>query len=227
MTRLVLALLAASAPDKPASHTTRDVEGWTVRVDDRLLGGPDADLGARALKLLAARLYEITLVVPADKVERLRKVTIVLDKSHGKLTSMQYHPSRGWLRENGYSTDLAKCAHIPVAARFADPRHHHAQPWAVLHELAHAYHDQVLGFDDAEVKAAWLRFKDADKFGEVPHIDGRPRKHYALTNQMEFFAEMTEAYFGLNDFYPYHRADLKAAAPDVYDLMRKVWGPTP
>lgn len=227
MRGIILTLLAASAPEMPAAHSVRDVEGWTVRVDDRLLAGPDAGLGARAVKLLAARLYEVTLVVPADKLARLRKVPIVLDKSHGRLTSMQYHTSRGWLRQNGYAADLVKCVHIPVAALFADPRHHHQQPWAVLHELAHAYHDQVLGFENAEVKAAWVRFKDAGKFAEVPHIDGRPRKHYALTNQMEFFAEMTEAYFGLNDFYPYHRADLRAATPDVYDLMRKVWGPTP
>ena len=30
---------------KPASHTTRNIEGWKVHVDDRLLRGPDAELG--------------------------------------------------------------------------------------------------------------------------------------------------------------------------------------
>lgn len=227
MSHLILAVLIASAPDKPTSYTTRDIEGWTVRVDDRLLSGPEVDLGTRAIRLLASRLYEITLVVPSDKVTRLRKVPIVLDRSHGMLTSLQYHPNRMWLHEHGYTTDLEKCVHIPVAARFADPKHHHQQPWAVLHELAHAYHDQVLGFEDAAIRAAWVRFRDSGKFDPVPHIDGTPRRHYALTNPMEFFAEMTEAYFGLNDFYPYHRADLKSAIPDVYDLMKKVWGPTP
>ena len=30
-------------------------------------------------------------------------------------------------------------------------------------------------------------------------------RHYALTNHKEFFAEMSEAYFGMNDFFPFNR----------------------
>lgn len=218
---------AAEPSPNPTAHTRREVEGWPVQVDHRLLNGADAALGELALKLLANRLYEIKLVVPADKVKRLQQVTIYLDRDHGKLTAMQYHPSKGWLKSNGYAEQLAKCVHIPEAARFASPRHHHQQPWAVLHELAHAYHDQVLDFNNDRIKAAWARFKDSGKYEKVAHIDGKPRKHYALTNPMEFFAEMSEAYFGLNDFYPYHRAELKQAEPELFDLLKDIWGPTP
>lgn len=35
-------------PAKPTSHTNRTIEGWTVRVDDRLLHAPNDALGARA-----------------------------------------------------------------------------------------------------------------------------------------------------------------------------------
>src|SRR5213076_1442278 len=31
-------------PAKPTSHTSKTVEGWTVRVDDRLLKAPDDEL---------------------------------------------------------------------------------------------------------------------------------------------------------------------------------------
>ena len=44
---------------------------------------------------------------------------------------------------------------------------------------------------------------------------------------MEFFAEMTESYFGQNDFYPFNRAELRRDEPEVYALMRKLWGPLP
>ena len=94
----------------------------------------------------------------------------------------------------------------------------------VLHELAHGYHDQVLGFDDAKIKAAWLRVKESGKFDKVLHIAGKQVKHYALTNQMEFFAEMTEAFFGTNDFYPFVRGELKQDFPEIDDLLREVWG---
>ena len=217
---------AETAP-KPEKHTPRVIEGWTVQVDDRLLQGEAADLGQRALRLLGDRLYEITLVMPEDKVDRLRKISIWLDLTHAGLTSMQYHPSAGWLRGNGYTEELEKCVHIPDAARFASPKHHHQQPWAVLHELAHAYHDQVLDFEHAEIKAAWERFREGGRYEKVLHIDGKNTKHYALTNQKEFFAEMTEAYFGLNDFYPFHRAELQRDEPELYDLLKKLWGTVP
>jgi alpha-galactosidase len=216
---------AQDTPPLPTSHTQRDIEGWTVHIDDRLLAGPHKALGDHALRLLANRLYDIKLVVPADKVARLQKVPIWIDYSHGKLRAAQYHPSAGWLRNHGFSEALAKAVHIPVAADFASADHQRVQPWSVLHELAHAYHDQVLGFDHAEIRAAWERFRDSGKYKSTLHINGKKVPHYALTNPMEFFAEMTEAYFGHNDFFPFNRAELQREEPAVYELLAKIWGP--
>ena len=92
---------------------------------------------------------------PPDELEKLHAVTIVLDLSHGKLTAMQYHPDAEWLVENGYDRELVHCVHIPVAAELLEPRQINVQPWCVLHELAHAYHDQVLGFDEARIRNAY------------------------------------------------------------------------
>lgn len=217
----------AGDPPIPTAHTQKTIQGWTIKVDDRLLEGEHRELGARALRLLEDRLFEIALILPADKVERLRKVPIWLDATHGSLKSMQYHPSAGWLKGHGFTEALEKCVHIPDAAQFASPRHHHQQPWAVLHELAHAYHDQVLDFEHPEIRAAWERVREGGRFEKVRHIDGHDTKHYALTNQKEFFAEMTEAYFGLNDFFPFHRADLKQSEPEVFALMKSIWGDVP
>jgi hypothetical protein len=211
-------------PPKPVSHTEREIEGWKVRVDDRLLNGDGKALGERTLKLLECRLYEITLVLPADKVQRLREVPIQLDLTHGKLHPAQYHPSAGWLRSNGYDEKLARCVHIPDAAAYVSDEHQRIQPWSVLHELAHAFHDQVLGFENAEIQAVWEKFRDSGKYGRVLHTSGKQREHYALTNAKEFFAEMTEAYFGVNDFFPFNRAELQREEPEVYALIGKMWG---
>src|SRR4051812_48569269 len=81
-------------PPKPTSHSIRQIHGWTVHIDDRLLTGADKEMGERALKLLADHLANIVGVVPAEKVERLQKVPIWLDHTHGELRSAQYHPSR-------------------------------------------------------------------------------------------------------------------------------------
>ncbi len=100
---------ARALPPLPTSHTTRQIEGWTVRVDDRLLNGDGAALGEKAIKLLTARLVAITAIVNDEPLAKLRTVTIQLDLTHGGLMPMQYHPSAGWLKSNGYSEKLAKC----------------------------------------------------------------------------------------------------------------------
>ncbi len=210
---------------KPTSHSIRHVEGWTVRVDDRLLAPPNLALGARALRFLEYKLSDIRAVVAAGPLAKLQVVPIVLDLSHGKLRAMQYHPSADWLRENGYSTNLARCVHIPVAADLATPRNINEQPWVVLHELAHAYHDQVLGFDDPRILQAYERFKKSGHGDTVLLFDGTRVRHYGLTDHKEFFAEMSESYFGQDDFFPFNRAELMTAEPEIFKLMRAIWSP--
>jgi hypothetical protein len=189
------ALAAAGKPDapKPTSHTDRQIEGWTIRVDDRLLSPPNAELGARVFDFLKYKLSDINAVVGAEPLAKLHAVPIVLDLSHGKLVPAQYHPEADWLEQNGYSPKLAKCVHIPRAADLLTTRNINEQPWVMLHELAHAYHDQVLGFEDPRILLAYERYKKSGRGDAALLYDGSRVRHYGLTDQKEFFAEMTEA----------------------------------
>ena len=36
---------------------------------------------------------------------------------------------------------------------------------------------------------------------------------------------MSEAYFGMNDFFPFNRAELMTAEPEIYALLETIWGP--
>jgi hypothetical protein len=210
---------------KPVSRTVKKIHGWTVRVDDRLLKAPNDMLGSRALELLEAKLNDIEYVVSSDRLKKLKSITIVMDLTHGRLRAMQYHPSASWLEDHGYSKELAKCVHICDAADFARARQVNEQPWVVLHELAHAYHDPVLGFEEPRIVKAYERFKQSGHGDRVLLYDGTYTRHYALTDAKEFFAEFTEAYFGLNDFFPFNRAELKTTEPEIYALVGSIWGP--
>ncbi|QDU22362.1 M90 metallopeptidase family protein [Urbifossiella limnaea] len=239
MTRLLATLLltaSATAADPlpvappprpvvplPAAHTTHVIEGWNVRVDDRLKLPGNDDLRRTSLRFLENKLADIIIVMPPDRLAKLRKVTIQLDLDYGQIGPMQYHPSAGWLKNNGYATNLAKCVHLPRAADLATKRNVSDMPWVILHELAHAYHDQVLGFDNPRVREAFEAYRASGRGEKALLYDGRRVKHYALTNPMEFFAEMTEAYFGVNDFFPFTRAELKESEPAIYELMADVW----
>jgi dipeptidyl-peptidase-4 len=94
----------------------------------------------------------------------------------------------------------------------------------VLHELAHGYHDQFVGgFDNAELKACYQHALAEKLYDSVLRINNRTEPAYAKTNQMEYFAEQTEAYFGTNDFYPYVRCELEQHDPQMYGLLGKLW----
>jgi hypothetical protein len=209
----------------PRSRSRRNLEGWNVQVDDRLLVGPNAEQGAVALRFLEQKLSNIKMVVSREPLEKLQAVTIVLDLGHGELHNLQYHPSAQWLHEDGYSTNLAKCVHIPEVADLATLRNVTEQPWVILHELAHAYHDQVLGFSEPRIVRAYENFKQSGHGDATLLFNGTRVRHYGLTDAKEFFAEMAEAYFGLNDFFPFNRAELMTAEPEIYQLMRAIWGP--
>lgn len=233
MKKILIALLAlhggitiaAEKPGLPTAFTNRNLEGWNVRIDDRLLSGDSAAVGEQALKVLTAKLVDITLIVPAAPLAKLRSVTIEIDLNYGPLSSMQYHGEVDWLKENGYRENLAKCVHIPIADHLMSPTENRRMPLVILHELSHAFHDQFLGFDEPRVKAAWEKFRDSGKYKNVLTSPGYRRDHYGLTNQMEFFSEMTESYFGSNDFFPFVAGELKETEPTIYALMSEIWGP--
>ena len=100
-------------------------------------------------------------------------------------------------------------------------------PNFALHELAHAYHDRVLGNDEARIIAAYEHAKASGTYDQVQRQDSEGRKRlgkaYALTNHKEYFAECTEAYFSRNDFFPFDRAELKAHDPAIAALIEQLW----
>ena len=84
------------------------------------------------------------------------------------------------------------------------------QPAVILHELTHCYHNFGLGEDYAPLIKCFERAMKSGKYNSVAHANGSDgHKHYACNNVCEFFAEMTEAYFWKNDYFPFNREDLE------------------
>ena len=94
----------------------------------------------------------------------------------------------------------------------------------LLHELAHAFHDKVIGFDDERILEAYSNFRKSGKGKKVLRDHGRVQRHYALSNHKEYFAEMTEAYLWVNDYYPFVYGELKEVDPGVAKLLETIWG---
>jgi hypothetical protein len=221
--------LPAPAEDKPPAEqppvlVAQEVEGWSVVLGADILREENREGRRKAMTALANHLQRIKYIVPEDRLEKLVKLPIWIEWHNEKLASMQYHPDRGWLIGHGHDPRLARHVHIPRAADLYNPATWAKHPYVVLHELAHAYHDQVLSFDDPEVIKVYDAAKEKKLYDKVLLYTGQHVRHYALTNHKEYFAEMTEAYFGVNDFYPFVRAELKEHDPAGFALMETVWG---
>lgn len=203
----------------------RDIEGWAVHVEPALLEGEHKEEGAKALTMLANHLQRIKILVPTEPLKKMQALEIWMEHDHPKLKSMQYHPSREWLVNHGHDPRLAKKVHITQARELLSRGQMLKHPAVVLHELAHAYHDQVLSFDHPEIIDVFQKAKATGSYEKVLLYSGEKVKHYALTDHKEYFAEGTEAYFYRNDFYPFVRAELKEHDPAFHDLLVKIWGP--
>lgn len=203
----------------------KDVEGWTIAVEPRLLKKENQEVADKAFVALANHLQRVKFILPEAKVKELQKLPIRLELNNQRLGSMQYHPSRSWLQANRHDPALVKHVHIPRAKALYDRGMWAKHPYVVMHELAHAYHDQVLSFDNKEIIEAYNAAKKAGIYEKVLLYTGRTVRHYGLNNHKEYFAESTEAYLGVNDFYPFVRGELKQHDPRMYKIMEKVWGP--
>ena len=201
----------------------QQIEGWTVHVDPSLLDGKHQNEGKPALAMLANHLQRLKILVPAGALADLQKIEIWIEHQHPELDCMQYHPSKQWLSDHGHDPRLARKVHITRAAALLSRQQMLKHPAVILHELAHGYHDQFLGFNNPKIVAAYEKATADGKYEHVLLHTGNKAKHYGLTNHKEYFAEGTEAFFYRNDFYPFVRAELAEHDPTLHDLLREIW----
>ena len=212
-----------------SEHDVRSISGWVVKVNRKLLKD-DGKATDKALELLRVQLEEIKRVVPSAALKKLQKVVIWISPEYPKVPPRaEYHPGAQWLKDNGRNPAMAKAVEFTNVRIFESESRR--MPMMTLHELAHAYHDQVLGNDHAEIKAAFEKAKAGGKYDRVERRfgDGKSRfeRAYALSTPQEYFAESSEAFFGVNDYFPFNRDDLKKHDPDMAALVEKLWGATP
>jgi hypothetical protein len=183
-----------------------------------------------AINLLKQQLEEVVLKVPASAVREIRKTPLYFSPEYpGRKPTAEFHPDAGWLRANNRDAAMAR------AIEFSNIRQFKAEmnrmPNFVLHELAHAYHFSVLaeGYSNSDVKAAFQKAKISGKYDRVErwHGNNKPNtfeRAYAINNPMEYFAEASEAFFSRNDYYPFTRNELELHDPEMYALLKVLWG---
>jgi hypothetical protein len=203
-------------------YQTQKIEGWTVLVSEKL-AKETPEKTALAIELLQSQLADVKKVLPEKALEKLVNVPIWLSPQYpGTNPGGAYHPSKRWLVQNGRNPKLARCIEFTNVGIFKQEIKR--MPVMVLHELAHAYHDQVLGFDNSIVEREYQRAVKEGIYDSVFRpSSNRNERAYALTNAKEYFAETSEAFFGKNDFFPFTKDQLKQHDPHMHSILSKLW----
>jgi hypothetical protein len=214
---MLLPLLVIAQPSgNVEGYTLQTIEGRNVYIEDAALSDHPTQTQT-AITLLQTKLKEIDKMNMSSRAKsKLKTVPFFMDWSMRPNGAAEYHPSRQWLINNGYPAEKAKTVNITNIKNFINWTKQN-QPYMVLHELTHAFHDQVLGYGDADVQAAYDDAMLNKRYESVAYFNGTDskskQKAYATNNVQEYFAEITEAYFGKNGFH-----DAKG-----YAMLRKVW----
>jgi hypothetical protein len=208
-------------------YTNYTLSGFNVLVEDAAITN-NTLLTNDAIDLLEIKLIEISQFnIDPIKLDSLKAVPIFMDWNT-TTGAAQYHPSEGWLIANGYIPEKAMCVEISNISNFINWTNQN-QPYMVLHELAHAYHHRVLNFNSPAITNAFNNAISNNLYTNVSYHTGggnyiNQPTAYALNNEKEYFAEITEAYFGLNDYFPFDYNDLNNYDLVGFNAALFVWG---
>ena len=225
-------------PDSPYERY-RSAEFEIVIAKDFIDTRPDDAL--TALKILTEQIDAAAERLPPASLRRLADVKFWIEADRtGDSWSQSarpalYIPHQYGIVGGGKYAVKAGSIEVPVESflneRTAADVKHCAMFWA-LHELAHAYHERVLGWDHGGVRRAYQKAKGEHLYDRVatlfPLGNGRYEKRmapaYAATNECEYLAELSVLYLARNSTFPNTRSHLRHYDPDGYALMVEVWG---
>jgi len=206
----------------------RNIEGWTVYIN-RDVKKQYPEQYAKTLEHLRWELYQTKLAAPAAAVTNMQENNAIWIEYSEKV-SLSYHPSRNWLTGRGYKVPKDPQSFMSLSARshVGDSYRH---PFVIFHELAHGYDFHFIGkgrrYGNDECEANYQRMMKGGTYEKVQIWHGRKGSHYGRSNRMEYWAESTEAYFAVNDIYPFVRAELREHDPKMARFVERYWGVDP
>jgi hypothetical protein len=232
-----MTIVTVDTPAVPAGWEMQTIVGFQVLFSPALLR--DEASSGRARQFMHDHLDAVARFVPPAALQRLRHVRLWLDlDASGNSRALAFYKSPP-------SVFTASPSDRPGEHNFGYDGFHRAMflgvvfpnivdamaisgvsraPMIVLHELAHAYHHQVLGTWNPDIKQAYEAARAKGLYRNVSFWnDSIAPVGYAMSNEREYFAGLTEAYFGHNAQNPVDAGELKSRDPDGFRLVERAW----
>jgi hypothetical protein len=152
---------------------------------------------------------------------------IWIENDRKAIVPIWYHISLEWLKDHNMNPDKVKCVEILNFSEYLK-RVKTNQPFLLLHNLAHSYHDSELTFSYPAIMEAYDNAVSKGMYKNVSYLIGDGKyvdsiKAYASNDYLIYFSELSEAYFGNNDYYPHNREQLKEYDPIGYRVIKEAW----
>jgi hypothetical protein len=215
-------------PEKVEGYQRNTIEGFTLLLSKDVVKADTKAFEVKPLAVLEHELKIVAKILTAKQLETLRKLIIWVewDEQHeltngrnGSAIAVYYGGHQASLLEQGKHPLKAKTITILSMKALTDEHQPNRDSGrcVLLHELVHAVHDQLLGRDHAGIRAAYTQAMERKLYDKT---------QYVSTNEAEFFAETTAAYFDQLHHYPQTREDLKKHDPATHTLLESIWGTT-
>lgn len=218
---------AAKGPlDAVPGYTKVTIEGFTVLVADEATNADTSKYERKPMAVLELELKTISGMLNEKTLKLLQKLPIWVEWDENRLlgngraggaVAVYYGGHQANLLADGKHPLKSKTVTI-LSLRSLTAEH---QPKTdsgrciLLHEFAHAVHDQLVGRENPAVKAAYRQAMERKLYD---------KEAYLATNDAEFFAELTCAYFDQLGTYPRTRDELKKHDAVGYKMVHDIWG---
>jgi hypothetical protein len=215
------------SPDAVPGYKIRSIKGFTVVLSaESLKHAEDKAYERKPLDVLELELTTLTKILPARAVKILRTVPVWVEWDEqvtvgngrpGSALAVYYGGHQLQMLAQGRNRLQAKCVvihRLKLLTEEHQPKRDSGR-CVLLHEMAHAVHFELFGAKNPLIQGAYKQAMERRLYDP---------KMYASTNEAEFFAELTCAYYGQLHYYPHTRAQLKKHDPVTYQLMEKLWG---
>ena len=219
---------APLAPGEIVGYTRVEHQGFIIQVQDIGLFDHGQETN-EALDIVRNELNAILHQYDLSQsvLNSLKQWTFFIDWNTGFGDIARFHASKNWLVNNGFILEKLNSIEVSNVGYFL----HFTElnrPNLLLHEIAHLYHITTLTTNYEPIYQAFLNARESGIYNSVSYHEGNGSYlenvvSPAVSDQLDYFAELTEAYFGTNDYFPFNREQLKEHDPQGFAVVESVW----
>jgi hypothetical protein len=215
----------------PDGYERREIEGFTVYVNSEVLQQKFDRFGRQPLAPLERELNDLCRILHPRIVAVLREVPVWAEwdkRSHlmpSALALYWHRDAAGEMQKVGVDPRKAGCIEVYSLRILGEMRRPGTalQQIIILHEMAHAVQDRLVGWDNPELKATFQQAVDRKLYDEVNDRTGRRVRAYARSNVAEYFAEISCAYLDSCNYFPFNQEQLRGYDPAGFKFVERVW----